>query len=101
MTDQHFDGLSAVGHSPQGYPQPFLPNIELYGRYLRFLEHAFEWPQMTWRYAPYLWGRKPSWVRTLYPATTPTRPLPTCFRRERREPWYRCGPDSKLRCCRS
>jgi hypothetical protein len=65
VTDQHFDGLSAVGHSPQGYPQPFLPNVEHYGRYLRFLEHAFEWEQMTWRFAPYFWGRKPYWVRTL------------------------------------
>lgn len=65
ITNQHFDGLSAVAHSPQGYPQPFLPNIEHYGRYVRFLENAFEWEQMTWRYAPYFWGRKPYWVRTI------------------------------------
>ncbi len=65
MTAQHFDGLSAVEHSPQGYPQPYLPNVEQYGRYLRFLEHAFEWEQMTWRYAPYFWGRKPYWVQAL------------------------------------
>ena len=65
MTDQQFDGLSAVAHSPQGYPQPFLPNIEPYGRYVRFLENAFEWEQMIWRYAPYFWGRKPYWIRTI------------------------------------
>ncbi len=65
MTGQHFDGLSAIAHSPQGFPQPYLPNIDLYGRYLRFLEHAFEWPQMTWRYAPYFWGRKPYWVQAV------------------------------------
>jgi hypothetical protein len=65
VTAQHFDGLSAIEHSPQGYPQPYLPNIEPYGRYLRFFEHAFEWEQMTWRYAPYFWGRKPYWVQTL------------------------------------
>ena len=65
ITNQHFDGLSAVGHSPQGYPQTFLPNLESYGRYVRFLEHAFEWEQMTWRYAPYFWGRKPYWIRNV------------------------------------
>ncbi len=65
ITNQQFDGLSAVEHSPQGYPQPYLPNVELYGRYLRFLENAFEWEQMTWRYAPYFWGRKPYWVQAV------------------------------------
>jgi hypothetical protein len=65
LTNQQFDGLSAVAHSPQGYPQPFLPNVEPYGRYVRFLENAFEWEQMIWRYSPYFWGRKPYWVRTI------------------------------------
>ncbi len=62
ISNQQFDGLSAVEHSPQGYPQPYLPNVETYGTYLRFLENAFEWEQMTWRYSPYFWGRKPLWV---------------------------------------
>ena len=65
MTNQHFDGFSAVEHSPQGFPQSYLPNIGPYGRYLRFLEHAFEWGQMTWRYAPYFWGRKPYWIQAV------------------------------------
>jgi hypothetical protein len=62
LTDQQFDGLSAVGHSPEGYPQPFLPNVEPIGLYVRFLQQAFEWEQMTWRYHPYFWGRKPYWL---------------------------------------
>ena len=65
LTNQHFDGLSAIEHSPQGYPQPFLPNVEPLGRYVRFFQQAFEWEQMTWRYYPYFWGRKPYWLGKL------------------------------------
>lgn len=65
LTNQHFDGLSAIEHSPQGYPQPFLPNVEPLGRYVRFLQQAFEWEQMTWRYYPYFWGRKGYWLDKL------------------------------------
>lgn len=62
LTNQHFDGLSAIEHSPQGYPQPFLPNVESVGRYVRFFEQAFEWDQMLYFYYPYFWGRKPYWI---------------------------------------
>ncbi|MDM0109318.1 hypothetical protein QTH97_30585 [Variovorax sp. J22R24] len=62
LTEQHFDGLSAIEHSAQGYPQMFLPNVEPVGRYVRFFQQAFEWEQMTWRYYPYFWGRKEYWL---------------------------------------
>ena len=62
LTQQHFDGLSAIEHSAQGYPQAHLPNVEPLGRYVRFLQQAFEWEQMTWRYYPYFWGRKSYWL---------------------------------------
>jgi hypothetical protein len=65
LTGQHFDGLSAIEHSPQGYPQAFLPNVEPLGRYVRFLQQAFEWEQMTWRSYPYFWGRKSYWIDKL------------------------------------
>jgi hypothetical protein len=65
LTGQHFDGLSAIEHSPQGYPQSFLPNVEPLGRYVRFLQQAFEWEQMTWHYYPYFWGRKQYWLDKL------------------------------------
>lgn len=65
LTNQQFDGLSAIEHSPQGYPQSFLPNVEPLGRYVRFLQQAFEWEQMTWRYYPYFWGRKQYWLNKL------------------------------------
>ena len=62
LTAQHFDGLSAIEPSAQGYPQMFLPNVEPVGRYVRFFQQAFEWEQMTWRYYPYFWGRKQYWL---------------------------------------
>jgi hypothetical protein len=62
LTNRQFDALSAIEHSTQGYPQPFLPNVEPLGRYIRFLQQAFEWEQMTWRYHPYFWGRKQYWL---------------------------------------
>ncbi len=65
LTGQQFDGLSAIGHSPEGHPQPFLPNVEPLGRYVRFLQQSFEWEQMTWRCFPYFWGRKPYWLDRL------------------------------------
>jgi hypothetical protein len=65
LTNQHFDTLGAIEHSPQGYPQPFLPNVEPVGRYVRFLQQSFEWDQMSWRYYPYFWGRKPMWLDKL------------------------------------
>jgi hypothetical protein len=65
LTGQQFDGLSAIEHSAEGYPQPFLPNVEPVGRYVRFLQQAFEWEQMTWHYYPYFWGRKSYWLDRL------------------------------------
>lgn len=65
LTNQHFDGLSAIEHSVQGYPEPFVPNVEPLGRYVRFFQQAFEWEQMTWRYYPYFWGRKQYWLDRL------------------------------------
>jgi hypothetical protein len=64
LSNQHFDGLSAVEYSPSGgsgFPQSFLPNVEAVGRYIRFFEQAFEWDQMLYRYYPYFWGRKKYW----------------------------------------
>jgi hypothetical protein len=68
LSNQHFDGLSAVEYSPLGgnvFPQLFLPNVEPLGRYIRFFEQAFEWDQMLYRYYPYFWGRKQYWYDRL------------------------------------
>ncbi len=34
------------------------------GVVVQFFEQAFEWPQMTYTFYPYFWGRKPRWVTT-------------------------------------
>ncbi|HTU45901.1 MAG TPA: hypothetical protein VMF91_12610 [Bryobacteraceae bacterium] len=62
LTNQQFDTLGDIEHSAQGYPQPFLPNVEPVGRYVRFLEQSFEWDQIMYLYYPYFWGRKPYWI---------------------------------------
>ena len=64
LSNQHFDTLNAVEYSPPGgtgFPQLFLPNVEVVGRYTRFFEQAFEWDQMLYHYYPYFWGRKKYW----------------------------------------
>ena len=65
LTDQHFDGLSAIEHSAAGLSADVPPNVEPLGRYVRFFQQAFEWEQMTWRYYPYFWGRKQYWLDKL------------------------------------
>lgn len=62
LTNQQFDSLNAIEHSSQGYSQPFLPNVEPVGRYVRFLQQSFEWDQMMYLFYPYFWGRKPYWI---------------------------------------
>jgi hypothetical protein len=38
-----------------------LGNVTAQGKYVRFLEEAFEWDQLTYFYYPYYWGRKGRW----------------------------------------
>ncbi|HEY7619204.1 MAG TPA: hypothetical protein VH834_05490 [Solirubrobacteraceae bacterium] len=61
FTAQHFDLFGAIEYSAQGYPQPWLSEADLEGRYIRFFEQAFEWEQMMYLYYPYFWGRKDNW----------------------------------------
>lgn len=62
ITAQHFDLFGAISTSAQGYPQPNLPEADAEGRYIRFLEQAFEWEQMMYVFYPYYWGRKAGWT---------------------------------------
>jgi hypothetical protein len=61
FTNQHFDLFGAIEVSPQGYPQPDLPEAAAEARYIRFFEQAFEWEQMMFHFHPYYWGRKGNW----------------------------------------
>ena len=63
FTDQQYDLFGAIVLSPQGYPQPNLPEAAAEGKYIRFFEQAFEWEQMMFFYYPYFWGRKPNWLK--------------------------------------
>jgi len=63
FTLQHYDLFGAIALSPQGYPQPDLPEAEAEGKYIRFFEQAFEWEQMMYFFYPYFWGRKPNWLK--------------------------------------
>jgi hypothetical protein len=63
FTAQHYDLFGAIGLSPQGYPEPNLPEAEAEGKYIRFFEQAFEWEQMMYLFYPYYWGRKNNWLK--------------------------------------
>lgn len=65
FTAQHYDLFGAIALSPEGYPQPDLPEAAAEGRYIRFFEQAFEWEQMMFLFYPYFWGRKANWTRRL------------------------------------
>jgi hypothetical protein len=35
------------------------------GRHIQFVEHAFEWPQLTYRLYPYYWKAEPEWHKAM------------------------------------
>ena len=47
-----------------GYPEFDLDDAEQEGKYVQFMEQAFEWEQMTYINYPYFWGRKTNWLET-------------------------------------
>jgi hypothetical protein len=64
FTAQHYELFGAINLStPDGYPQPNLPEAAAEGKYIRFFEQAFEWEQMMYFFYPYYWGRKPNWLK--------------------------------------
>jgi hypothetical protein len=67
ITDQHFDQFDAMrrGVPPYGYPQADLVDARAEAPYIQFLEQAFEWGNMTYRFYPYFWGRKSEWPSVL------------------------------------
>ena len=44
-----------------GYPQMDLMEVKEEGRYIKFLEHAFEWHNMSYVFYPYFWSKKKEW----------------------------------------
>jgi hypothetical protein len=62
VTGQQYEAFGAIELSAsENYPEVLLANAEVQGKYVRFLEEAFEWEQMTYLFYPYYWGRKGRW----------------------------------------
>ena len=47
------------------YPVPHLPVARAKGRYVQFLEQAFEWQQLSYLCYPYFWASPPAWVELM------------------------------------
>lgn len=45
-----------------GYPAPDLPVSAAKGRYIQFLEQAFDWQQLAYVFYPYFWATPPKWI---------------------------------------
>ena len=63
LTNQHFDDFDSMrrGVPPYGYPQMNIADATAEGEYIRFIEQAFEWGNIAYRFYPYFWGRKSEW----------------------------------------
>ncbi|MEO1246115.1 MAG: hypothetical protein AAFX56_10580 [Pseudomonadota bacterium] len=68
LTGQHFDLFDAMelDAGGLGYPQPNLVRSKYIGRAVRFLEQAFEWPQMMFLLRDYFYGRKSRWLDLIH-----------------------------------
>ncbi|MDQ3855712.1 MAG: hypothetical protein M3281_04870, partial [Chloroflexota bacterium] len=59
----HFEDFNAIGQDPgTRYPEIDIEEAQTEGRLIQFFEQAFEWPQMTYVFYPYFWGRKDRWI---------------------------------------
>jgi hypothetical protein len=67
LTGQHFDAFDATRGAvpPFGYPEIDLAEAETDAPYVRFLEQAFEWSNISYSFYPYFWGRKSEWPALL------------------------------------
>ncbi len=58
-----FEEFNAIGKDPiTQYPEIDIEEAQEEGRLIQFFEQAFEWPQMTYMFYPYFWGRKGRWA---------------------------------------
>ena len=66
--DEAFDATSDFGE--YGYPEFNNQEALVEGKIIQFFEQAFEWMNMTYRFYPYIWGRKENW-RSVFPINDP------------------------------
>jgi len=64
--DEAFDATSDFGD--YGYPEVDDEEALVEGRIIQFFEQAFEWTNVTYRFYPYMWGRKENW-RDIFPVS--------------------------------
>jgi hypothetical protein len=47
------------------FPAPDLPTARAKGRYIQFLEQAFDWQQLSYVLYPYFWATPPKWIELM------------------------------------
>jgi hypothetical protein len=60
------------------YPSIALKEAKMKGRYIQFLEQAFEWQQLGYIFYPYFWATRPKWIEKMN-HTDDTDPNMTAF----------------------
>lgn len=64
--NEMFNAMEANGQF--GYPEFNIDEAMVEGRIVQFFEQAIEWNNVTYRFYPYIWGRKAGW-RDIFPLT--------------------------------
>jgi hypothetical protein len=62
LTLQRFDGFNAMKRATDGAPEIDFTESYLEGQFVRFFEQAIEWSNMTYKFYPYFWAKKPRWT---------------------------------------
>jgi hypothetical protein len=68
LRESNFEDSGSVVRTPSGpfdFPHIRFDEARQEGRMARFFEEAFEWPEMTYLYYPYFWGRRDIWYDML------------------------------------
>jgi hypothetical protein len=61
LTGQAFDLFGSTIETANGPTDVRFDDADAEGRYIQFLEQAFEWRHMAYAFYPYFWGRKSKW----------------------------------------
>lgn len=68
MTGSHLSDYNAMTdppNQPDTHPEVDVLEALSEGPLIQFFEQAFDWPQMTYLFYPYFWGRKKNWVEVM------------------------------------
>jgi hypothetical protein len=63
LSGQRFEAFDAVDPlPPENFPEVDLAAAAALGPIIQFFEQSLEWPQVTYTFYPYFWGRRKNWV---------------------------------------